>query len=206
MRTKLFCNIVSLMSLALLLLTACRSSAPPVKFYTLNPISNTATGQPLEAREALSIGVGPVSIPEILDRPQIVIRSGPNTLQIDEFHRWAGRLDEDFARVLAQNISRLLGTEQVAVYPWEVEFKPDYRIALEIRHFEGQWGEDVVLDVAWRISGSKHQKLNTVKTSVITEALPAADYELLVAAKSRAIAELSREIVREIRHLQGTKD
>jgi uncharacterized lipoprotein YmbA len=137
------------------------------------------------------------------DRPQIVTRSGPNKLNIDEFHRWAGPLDARFARVLAENIALLLATDRVAVYPWEIDFKPHYRIALDIRYFEGQLGENVLLDVVWRVSGQDSQMIQAVKTSVIKEPVSAPDYDALVAAKSEAIAQLSRDITQEIRKLQA---
>ena len=189
-----------------LLLTGC-SSSPRVEFYTLNPLSGME-GQVNTAKsdQNLSIGVGPVEIPEILDRPQIVTRSGPNKLQIDEFHRCAGRLDENFARVLAENISLLLGTDQVVVYPWQADFKPRYRIALEVRYFEGQWGEDVLLEVLWTLASRESQETLTARKSVIKEPLSATTFEELVAAQSRAIAQLSREIVREVQNLQSGKN
>jgi uncharacterized lipoprotein YmbA len=188
----------------MLLLTGCGSSSQRVEFYTLNPL----TGMSAEANspatdQKLSIGVGPVEIPEILDRPQIVTRSGPNKLNIDEFHRWAGPLDARFARVLAENIALLLATDRVAVYPWEIDFKPHYRIALDIRYFEGQLGENVLLDVVWRVSGQDSQMIQAVKTSVIKEPVSAPDYDALVAAKSEAITHLSRQIAQEIRKLQS---
>jgi hypothetical protein len=74
---------------------------------------------------------------------------------------------------------------------------------LDIRYFEGQLGENVVLDVVWRVSGQESGKIQAVKTSVIKESLSAADYEALVAAKSQAIGQLSREITQEIRKLQA---
>jgi uncharacterized lipoprotein YmbA len=207
MRIKFFHKVTLMLTFTTLLFAGCRSSAPPVEFYTLNPLSgmegqvNTA-----EADQKLSVGVGPVEIPEILDRPQIVTRSGPNKLQVDEFHRWAGRLDENFARVLAENISLLLGTDQVVVYPWQADFKPRYRIALEVRYFEGQWGEDVLLEVLWTLASRESQETLTARKSVIKEPLSATTFEELVAAQSRAIAQLSREIVREVQNLQSGKN
>jgi uncharacterized lipoprotein YmbA len=154
--------------------------------------------------QTLSIGVGPVVIPQILDRPQIVTRSGPHKLNIDEFNRWAGRLDENFARVLAQNISSLLGTDQVAVYPWQTDFTPRYRIALKINYFEGQWGKDVLLETVWSVTDQENQPGPSMQKTVINEPLSAEpDYEALVAAHSRAIAQLSREIAQKIRRLQA---
>ncbi len=184
------------------LLAGCGSSPPPVEFYTLNSLSGM---QPQVNRahsdHNIAIGIGPIEIPEILDRPQIVTRTGPNKIKVDEFHRWAGPLKAGFAQVLAENISLLLATDRVAVYPWEIDFKPHYRVALDVRYFEGQMGENVVLDVVWRVSGQESQKIQAVKTSVIKEPLSAPDYDTLVAAKSQAIAQLSREIAQEIQKL-----
>jgi uncharacterized lipoprotein YmbA len=186
------------------LLAGCGGGPTPVEFYTLNSLNGMPQQANLaDADQNIAIGIGPVKIPRILDRPQIVTRTGPNKIKVDEFHRWAGPLGAGFAQVLAENISLLLATDRVAVYPWEVDFKPQYRIALDIRYFEGQLGENVVLDVVWRVSGQESQKIQATKVSVINEPLPAADYEALVAAKSQAIAQLSREIAQEIRKLQS---
>jgi hypothetical protein len=122
---------------------------------------------------------------------------------MDEFHRWAGPLKDGFARVLAENIGLLLATDRVAIYPWEIDFKPNYRIAVDIRYFEGQLGENVILEAIWRVSGQEGQEIQIVKTSVIKETLSSPDYEALVAAKSQTIAQLSREIVQEIQRLQA---
>ena len=197
--------LVSLLVLFIaVLLAGCGGSPTPVEFYTLNSLSGmTQNAMSADAAQNIAIGIGPVKIPKILDRPQIVTRTGPNKIKVDEFHRWAGPLGTEFAQVLAENISLLLATDQVAVYPWEVDFKPHYRIALDIRYFEGQLGENVILDVVWRVSDRESQRIQAAKASVINEPLVAADYEALVAAKSQAIAQLSREIAQKIQKLQA---
>ena len=193
--------------LAALMLIGCRSSAPPVEFYTLNPISGMQQKTNTAATDQkLAVGVGPVEIPTILDRPQIVTRTGQNRLEMDEFHRWAGPLDEDFARVVAENISILLPTDHVAVYPWGADFKPRYQVVLDVRYFEGRLGENIRLEVFWRVSDSKGQGKLIEKKSIIIESLPAKDYEALVAAKSQALVKLSTEIVENIRKLPNSKE
>jgi uncharacterized lipoprotein YmbA len=208
MRTGFLKTVTLGVSFTTLLLAGCGGSSQRVEFYTLNPLSGMqAEANTAATDQKLSIGVGPVEIPEILDRPQIVTRTGPNKLNIDEFHRWAGRLDEGFAGVLAENISLLLVTDQVAVYPWQADFKPRYKIGLKIRYFEGQWGKDVLLEAIWKVSGQHSRQTSSVRKSVIREPLaPEPDYEALVAAHSRAIAQLSREIVKEIQNLQAGKN
>ena len=208
MRVGFFKKVTLVVTFTTLLLIGCGSSTQRVEFYTLNPLSGIQAGANTPATDQmLSIGVGPVGIPEILDRPQIVTRSGPNKLNIDEFNRWASRLDESVAQVLAENISLLLATDQVAVYPWPTDFKPRYKIELEIRYFEGQWGKDVVLEAIWSVSGRQSQQTHIKRKSVINEPLsPEPDYAALVAAHSRAIAQLSREIVKQIQNLQSGKN
>jgi len=44
-----------------------------------------------------TIGLGPIRLPELLDRPQIVIRTGSNRLQLAEDRRWAESLAENIS-------------------------------------------------------------------------------------------------------------
>jgi hypothetical protein len=203
MRTGLLYKSIWLIALFALLLCGCRGSTPKTEFYTLNSVSNAQmNAKPISAGQPLSIGVGPVTLPEVLDRPQIVSRTGPNTLQIDEFHRWAGRLEEDFARVVAENISLMLATEQVDVYPWDASFKPRYQVILDVQRFEGRLNQkDVFLEVFWKVIDPQKRTTLLIKRSAIKESLIATDYETLIATKSRAIAELSKIITRKINSL-----
>jgi hypothetical protein len=199
MRTGTAYKIIGLISLGALMFTGCSGSSQKAEFYTLNSISSTQpSGRIATAAQPVSIGIGPVTIPVVLDRPQIVTRTGPNKMQIDEFHRWAGRLDEDFARVVAENISLMLPSEQVAVYPWDVNFEPHYQVTLDIRHFEGRMGEHVFLEVFWKIIDPQKGATLSVKKSVIREPLPDETHETLIVTKSKAVESLSEIIVIEI--------
>jgi uncharacterized lipoprotein YmbA len=173
-----------------------------VEFYTLNSVIETpATAQVAAADQDLAIGVGPMVIPKTIARPQIVTRSGPNRLEVDEFHRWAGSLREDFLRVLSANLSILLKTNWVATHPWEDYFKPTYRIVLDVHQFDGSLGEQVLLNVTWTITGQDGRKALLVRKSIITQPVSGKDYEAFVSAKSRVLATFSREIATEIKNL-----
>ena len=202
MRPELLYKTLWLIPLAALLITGC-GSTPNSEFYTLNSMSTSqAAANSIAAAPSLSIGIGPVVLPEVLDRPQIVTRTGPNKLRIDEFHRWAGRLDEDIARVVAENISQMLSIEQVAVYPWDVSFKPRYQIMMDIQRFEGRLDErDVLLEVFWKVIEPQKQTTLRIKRSVIKEPLPAKDYDTLMVTKSQAIEKLCILIIKEINGL-----
>lgn len=181
--------------LMVFLLAAC-STTPPVKYYKLNTLPEMQQ----DVSEAVSgdhvaVGLGPVVFPKFLNRPQIVIRQSPNRVEVSEFHRWASPLQGDFLRVLAKNISILLPMSRVAVYPWKDQDSPTYRIKLNVEQFDGQFGKHVILDVTWSIAKQKDDNDPVVKNSLIKEPVATEDYEAIVAAKSRAIAVLSQEIV-----------
>lgn len=202
-RNVFFMRFTLLILFAAFMFAGCRGSAPRVEFYTLNSLNSLQNKANTAATDQnLAIGVGPVLIPTILDRPQIVTRTGQNRLEMDDFHRWAGPMDEDFARVVAENISILIPTDHVAVYPWDPDFKPRYQVAMDVRRFEGRFGETLRLEVFWRISDPKNQKKLIEKKSAIQEPLQDKNYEALVAAKSQALATLSTEIAENIRNLQ----
>lgn len=187
----------------ILLLGGCGRATIPEEFYILNALNRTQEESPGVAAEAgIAIGVGPLEFPEYLDRPQIVTRTGPHKLTVSEFHRWGGSFDEDFLRVMAENISIQLGTERVSVYPWEVSFNPAYRVKFDLQQFDGSLGEKILLNVTWTITGQDGKAVPVVRKSIITESVSAKDYEALVAAKSRALVTLSREIVDEIRRFE----
>ena len=187
--------------LTVFLVAAC-STTPPVAYYTLNTLPEMQQEIPAAVMDdTLAIGVGPVEFPKFLDRPQIVTRKSQNQIEVSEFHRWAGSFPGDFSRVLAKNISILLPTDRVAVYPWGEQFSPTYRVKLDVEQFDGRLGERVVLDVTWKVTDQEGTNDLLVRKSLIEEPVSDKNYEALVVAESNALATLSRTIVEEIRKL-----
>jgi hypothetical protein len=158
-------------------------------------ISQTVSG------DTLAIGVGPVELPKFLDRPQIVTRISQHRVAVSEFHRWAGSFSEDFLRVLAKDISMLLPKDRIATYPWTDQFSPNYSIQLIVDQFDGRFGGDVVLNVAWSVRNQKDTNEPVIKHTLIREPISHVDYDALVSAQSRAIGMLSRAIVDEIKRV-----
>jgi uncharacterized lipoprotein YmbA len=175
-----------------------------VEFYTLNPvIESSEVKTEANIRENLAVGVGPMEMPKSIDRPQLVTRSAPNTLSVDEFHRWAGSLREDFMRALTANLAALLKTNQVTAYPWEDYLRPDYRIFLDVHRFDGELGEQMVLDITCTITDREGRRALYVHSSKIEEPVPETDFDALVSAKNRTIATLSRELAQIIIKLEA---
>jgi len=207
MMTKGHVRITSLaIIMVLVLLAGCRGATPPVEFYTLSPIDTISEADKIVGLgDNLAVGVGPLQIPKIIDRPQIVTRIGPNQIHVDEFHRWAGSVYEDFLRVVTMNLSALLQSRLVVAFPWEDYFDPDYRIYMEINQFDGRLGQYAQLDVTWAIIGRETRKILLVRKSLIKEPVQGEDYDTFVAAKSRILGTLSRQIAQGIKEIHSSQ-
>lgn len=178
---------LAVMTIAAALAAGCASS-PPSRFYTI-----TAVAPPATASSTLFVAVGPVTIPAVVDRPEFVITTAPNELQLDEFNRWAAPLQNGLSRAIAENLVVLLGTPRVILFPQQLATDPEYRIAVEVRTFESQPGTAAVLDAVWTIRRAKDGKTQTGRTST-REPVADKSYGALAAAHSRAVARLSQDI------------
>lgn len=178
-------------------LSGCGSS-PKSAFYTL---SSGATPEPAPATALLSVAIGPVTVPDIVDRPQIVLRAGANQVTIDEFARWAEPLKAEIPRVIANDLTRLLNGARVSAYPQNVN-PGDYLVMLDVQRFESVLGEAATVEVLWTVRPPKGGAAKAGR-SVAREATQGKDYDALVAAHSRALTAVSGEIANAIRAAAG---
>ena len=172
--------------LLVFVLTAC-ATPPRESFYTLN-----AAEPPAVAADAPSIAVGPVMIPEIVDRPQLVVRLGPNQVQILEQARWAEPLKIGIARVVAANLAAALGARLAAGRNADA----DYRVSLDIQRFESP-ADAVLIEALWTVISKDGRRSGR---SIAREKIAAKDYSSLAAAHSAALASISKEIAAAIRN------
>ncbi len=189
------------LTISLLLAGGCGTSQY-AKFYTLSPLEDKDAERNVKAAQHdIGIGIGPIKLPEQLDRPQIVTRTSRNELKLSEFNRWAGSLVDDFSNVFAENLSILLNTDRIFIFPWRGPVSVQYRVEVEVSRFDGALGEGAVLNARWMILGVNSHKMLVMKRSNIKEPTSANTYKAMVAAQSRAIGELSREIAKAIKAL-----
>lgn len=178
-----------------LVILAAGCASTPARFYTLSAVTG-----PAAASSDLSVVVGPVSLPAVVDRPQIVVSTGANQVQVDEFNRWASPLQDNISRVVAENLVALLGTPRVNLYPQTLSAEAGYRVAIEVQRFDSMPGEVAVLDAVWTVRRTKDDNTKTGRTTV-REAVQGNAYDALAAAHSRALARLSQDIAVTVRAL-----
>lgn len=176
-------------------LTACATS-PPTRFYTL-----TATAAPAATPSALVVAVGPVTLPATVDRPEIVVSAGRNELIPDDFHRWASPLQDNFSRVIAEDLGLILGSPRVGRFPPALGVDADYRVFVDVRSFNSTLGEAAAIDAMWTVRRMKDKKTQSGRT-VARESTADGSYQALAAAHSQAAAKMSRDIADAIAALQ----
>ena len=190
--------------LLLTFVAGCAGPSPRSNYYLLNALPDQKAGQTTTAAsDGLSIGIGPVSFPGYLDRPQIVIRSGPNEISFSEFDRWAEPLKNNFMRVLKEDLVERLRTDNIFVYPWPPGAVFEFQVSAEVIRFDAHPGDSAKLDVQWMILRNHDREVILSRKSSYSVDLGGSDYKTIVAAQSRAVADFSRELaaaVTEVYH------
>lgn len=180
--------------LGILLLSGC-SPTQAVRYYQISPLPTAEADPEQKKADAPTIGLGPVLLPEYLNRSQIVTRTSPNQLVLADGHRWAEPLTDNVMRVLSDNLSFLLGRGQILSYPWPRNRKIDFQVVIEVLEFEGGADGRAILDARWSVLAGDGRMLLPEKRSSISALIAGPDHEALVAALSEALGGLSRAIV-----------
>jgi len=182
-----------------LVLAGCATS-PPARYYTLAPLQPPAVKA--VSVPTFTVAVGPVIIPDLLQRPQIATRTNDQQISFSDFHRWAGALADETKRVLVVNLNGLLAGMRAAVSTDDMAIDPDFRVVVNMNRFDGLPGSSVWLNAVWTIKEQKGKIAIAVNQSVIEEQVSGLEYLDLVSAQSRAIGQLSRAIAAELEKLR----
>jgi uncharacterized lipoprotein YmbA len=172
------------------------ATTPPTRFYVLSPVAMSEKEQRLPESPCVSIGIGPIEIPEYLSRSGIVTRVTSHEVMVGTLNRWAEPLKDNLPRVLAENLSSLLCVKNILMLPARGGSSVDYRMHVEVIRMDGKLGDTAVLDVFWTVHGGK----DVVRSnrSNYRQATGGEGYEEFISAQSRNLASLSREIAEAI--------
>lgn len=192
-RTRSFLAVVLAPALVSVLLAGCGSS-PFSSFYRLKP---DATLTSAGAAAPLYVVVSPVTIPELVNRPQIVVTLAGNQVSPKEFERWADPLKSDIQRTIAGDLAALLGSQHVSVFDADTGGPPTWRVRVDVMRFDSALGEAATVDALWMIWPPKTET-PILGHTLARESVQGQDFDALVAAHDRALASVSREIAAAI--------
>ena len=106
-------------------------------------------------------------------------------------------MEKNFSSVLAENLSVLLSTDKVLVYPWIGSLEIKRQVRVNILQFGSLPGGKVLLKVLWGIKDEEGKFLFPIKKASFST--PAGKgYPEIVEAMNRVLGDFSREIAKEI--------
>ncbi|SDG88268.1 PqiC family protein [Propionivibrio dicarboxylicus] len=191
------------MLMGLVALGACTSS-PSVNYYALDD------GVIVAARGASpTVLVTSASVPEALDRPQMVLRAADSRLVLSEQQRWAEPLRSAIPRLMAARLAEALDSSGIVAVPAGAPyFDADFRLALHVQQLDAQTDGAVDLDLSWVLKprdGKEivgRSRIRETTSGVASEvALTSASVGERVAAQRRALGRAALEIAAEVRRL-----
>lgn len=177
-----------------LVLWGCGGPTPTTRFYTLNQLTTANEVKINTADIKLSIGVGPIILPKLLDRPQIVTRSGGNEIIIAEFDRWAENLDQNFLKFVALQLERQMPGAVSSIYPWPRSRKLDYQVRIEVIRFDSSDDGTARLIGAWSLISGDGQNEIQRKVFNFSKLSKSQEYRHLVSTMASLVKDLTVRI------------
>jgi hypothetical protein len=172
---------------------------PKTHFYMLSSMASSGkTVQPIGMLPRATIGIGPVRLPEYLDRRNIIVRNSRNEFELAELSQWAEPMADMFSRAVADNLSILLGTNRIIQFPWRSSMPVDYQLTIQVAQFDGILGEQVVLRAHWQVFTGDGKRLLDFGYSILEEKVADTSIDALVTAESSAAERFSREVAAAI--------
>lgn len=127
-------------------LIGCGSTA--TKYYVLD----TAAVKKITGITKLpTIAIRQLEIPPYLDRPHMVSRDRDSELHIAEYYQWGGRLRDNMARTLADDLGIQLGSPDISTAPQLGAMNAEVSLLVDIRQFERLPDGYLHLKVRWQL-------------------------------------------------------
>ena len=183
---------LKILFVSLLLITGCLGGySPESKFYSLQSTSNV---DPVSQKK-ISIGIDDIILPDIADRPQIVVskKDSPEVI-ISETNRWSESLDTMIQRVLGADISAYL--PQATVKNKELNETFTVVISVEIVQFKMTEDQSATLEAWWYILDKFGTR--TYRQKFVGETEIGRSFDSFVEAESKLLSSLAKEIAKKI--------
>lgn len=186
-----------------LALGAAAGCSATTNYYTLSRVDAPAVADAAASSGTVLIAVGPVSLPDYVNRPQIVVRTSANTVEQATFHQWGGSLVDMVPHLLVDDLSARLPADQFVSFPQAGDVPFDYRIPVTISQFDVSDTGEAVVAAHWQVRGRTGSGAGAivVRQSIARDQASGTTYAERVAALSRALGILTNEIAVELAKL-----
>ncbi len=197
MERTFICQKKILVAFIVLMLTGCAGGSATIRYFMIDPM-DFATANRKETD--LVVEIMDLNIPQYMERFNIVSRGNSNQLYFSEDNQWGDNFRKNLLRTMAQNLSDLLGTNDVGTPINRTLSKADYRLQIHIEQFERNYDGYVTLSARWQVLDNQNQGQvsthNATLSSNQTYAMD--DYENTVFAMKELYGQLSQLIADSI--------
>ncbi|MBF0133905.1 MAG: membrane integrity-associated transporter subunit PqiC [Magnetococcales bacterium] len=173
--------------------------SPATRYYLLSSMNKGAAGDTAFHRE-IRLAMEPVELPDYLSRLQIVHRLGDHRLAFGETDLWGEDLDSGLTRVMVENFSRLMNSNNVWRLPMKNPVQPDFRLRVQFIRFEVDSDGRALLSARWTLQGQgayKDQTFGTI-SEIHGGSIGTQNTDAQVAALSAVLETFCREIAANI--------
>lgn len=175
------------------LLVACQQS-PRKNYYLLN-------GPAFEPENSgtitHAIGIGPIELPDYLQRPQMVRHQNDNGLSLADNQYWAERLDRGIVRVLGLHLTQRDSSRIILPFPWRRDSKPTQSLRVHIHELK-LVGQRATINATWELVDSSH-KNGPYQQHFIRSVQTTNDASGMASAYSELFAQLADEMDNALR-------
>lgn len=200
---KMSYKTISTLMVAIMLvffLSACMRGNKSVQFYRLNAgVAMIDAVQVDESTNQAVVGLGPIRIPDYLNRPQMVVAISDNQYQLSEEHRWAERLDQNISLALAKFLPSQLGSNRIVRYPWAQRQIVDYQVSIDIIEFNIDALGRSRLTAQWLIKRKDQSDISRRFDYQVPASTT--DYDVMVSAQSACLTKLGQDIAVTLRQI-----
>jgi uncharacterized lipoprotein YmbA len=179
--------------LALVFLIGCGSSEPS-KFYLLKSHDCDNEESALTLPDSISLGIGPIKIPDYLRRPSIAYYNSENEIIYSQLNRWAEPIEVNLSRIFRENLSCYLSTLNLHTYPWRNPKSITHELQIEIINLEISADTSLNLKALWKLYQFGNTDPMIKKLFRKNYEISEMDYNFIAKSKSNAISDLSAEI------------
>jgi hypothetical protein len=166
------------------------------RYFTLPPAGSSAAGAPVA-----SVGLGPVTLPPYLSRPEVASRLGPEQIAYSANDRWAGPLDELTVQALSEELRARLPAREVLHWPWPLGAPPDVTASVEFLRFEADAAGGATIQARWTVSA--RGRAPAAGETRLHEGGAPGDVPGSVAALGRALGALAADLAAAARATGG---
>jgi len=184
------------LALAAVVIAGGCARTPAVRYYTIPEADRAWSESAQWAR--YTVRVAAPTVPDALDRPELVLRLSPTEVAVDDGHHWAEPLPSAVGRAVSADLKQALaGAHVTFADDLDGRDPADVELYIQVRRLDLELGRQVDLEIVWAAlwaDGRERAGRAFARASAL-----GADYDALAASCAKALAAVTDDIARALR-------